>query len=105
MYTVPQLIVPVSRSLVYDLRERVYHNKEKVMTRMDFPVFAHSPLSSEPADKKQFPQPEVHGRDRVLSMEVVDPVLNVKLRQYYTRSEYAGSAVSHHYELVSQNHS
>lgn len=96
LYTVPQLTVPVSRSLVYDLRERIYHNKEKVMTRRDIPVFAHTPLSSELADRKVFPQSEIHGRDQVLSMEVVDPVLNVKLRQYYSRSQYAGDVVSHY---------
>lgn len=95
-YTVPKLTVPVSRSIVYDLRERIYHNREKVMTRTDIPVFAHSPLSSEPADRKLFPQPETRGKDQVLNMEVVDPVLNVKLRQYYSRSQYAGDTVSYH---------
>ena len=80
---------------MYDLRERIYHNKEKVMTRRDVPVFAHSPLSSEPADRKLFPQSDIHGRDRVLNMEVVDPVLNVKLRQYYSRSQYTGDTVSY----------
>jgi hypothetical protein len=89
--------VPVSRSLVYDLRERIYHNKEKVMTRRDAPVFARFPLSSAPADRKLFPQSEVHGKDQVVSMEIVDPVLNVKLRHYYSRTQYTGSTVSHHH--------
>ena len=79
---------------MYDLRERIYHNKEKVMTRRDVPVFAHSSLSSELADRKLFPQSDIHGRDQVLNMEIVDPVLNVKLRQYYSRSQYTGDTVS-----------
>ena len=91
--TVPRLTVPVKRSLVYDLRERIYHNKEKVMTRSDVPMFARFPLSSEPSDRKLFPQTVVQSRDHIVSLEVIDPVLNVKLRQYYSRSRYTGNAV------------
>ena len=80
---------------MYDLRERIYHNEEKVMTRRDIPVFAHSPFSSEPADRKLFPQSDIQGKDHLVNMEVVDPVLNVKLRQYYSRSQYAGDTVSY----------
>ena len=93
----PQLTVPVVRSLIYDLRERIYHNIEKVMTRRDVPVFAHSPLSNEPADRKLFPQSVIQGRNKIVNMEVVDPVLNVKLRQYYSRSQYTGDTVKSHY--------
>lgn len=63
------------------------------MTRSDIPIFAHSPLSSEPSDRKLFPQTVVQSRDQIVSLEVIDPVLNVKLRQYYSRSRYAGNTV------------
>ena len=94
----PQLTVPVVRSLIYDLRERIYHNSEKVMTRRDIPVFAHSPLSSQPDDRKLFPQSVVKGKNQIINLEVVDPVLNVKLRHYYSRSQYNGDTVKsiHH---------
>lgn len=90
----PQLIVPVVRSVVYDLRERIYHNKEKVMTRRDIPTLARSPLSSEHTDRNLFPQPFVSGKSQMLNMEVIDPLLNIKLRHYYSRSKYTGSTVS-----------
>lgn len=90
---VPQLTVPAIRSLVYDLRERIYHNKEKVMTRRDIPAFAHSSFSSEPADRKLFPQTVVQSKNQVVNMEVIDPALNVKLRHYFSRSQYSGSTV------------
>ena len=89
----PQLTVPVVRNLVYDLRERIYHNKEKVMTRSDIPVFSYSPLSKEPADRRLFPQTHVSSKNQLVNIEVVDPVLDVKLRHYYTRSQYTGSTV------------
>ena len=92
-HVVPRLTVPVVRSLVYDLRERIYHNKHKVMTRSDVPVFARSPLSSEPSDRKLFPQTLVTSRSKLVNMDVVDPVLGVKLRHYYSRSQYTGSTV------------
>ena len=91
-HAVPQLTIPVKRSLVYDLRERIYHNKEKVMSRVDVPLFTRLPLSSEPSDRKLFPQTVVQS-NQIVSLEVTDPVLNVKLRQYYSRSRYTGNAV------------
>lgn len=65
------------------------------MTRRDAPVFAQSPLSREPADRKLFPQSEIHGGDRLVNVEIIDPILNVKLRQYYSRSQYTGDTVSY----------
>lgn len=94
---VPKLTVPITRSLVYDVRERIYHNKEKVMTRSDTPSFTHSPFSREPSDRKLFPQTLVHSKDRLLNVEVVDPVLNVKLRHYYSRSQFSGKTVELHW--------
>lgn len=91
--TVPQLTVPVERSLVYDLRERIYHNREKVMMRWDNPMFSDSPLSSEPADRRLFPQTVVETKDQIVNLEVIDSVQNVKLRQYYSRSRHTGSTV------------
>ena len=99
---VPRLTVPVVRNVVYDLRERIYHNKEKVMTRSDIPVFARSPLSREPADRRLFPQTHVSGKNQLVNLEMVDPVLDVKLRQYYSRSKYTGSTVRYdnHYSML-----
>ena len=62
------------------------------MTRADVPIFASSPLSSEPSDRKLFPKTVVHNNE-IVSLEVIDPVLNMKLRQYYSRSQYTGNAV------------
>ena len=90
---VPKLTVPVTRNVVYDLRERLYHNKEKVMTRRDIPVFAQSSLSSEPADRKLFPQTVILSKNQIVNIEVVDPVSKVKLRHYYSRSHFTGNTV------------